>query len=99
MNIDRINETFNKFSESDIRTILINGPWGIGKSYAIEKYSKEKNWIKVSTFGKYNGLRNSDTNYLIDNESDILKSRDERILLSCQEREEISVQNSKLKLS
>ena len=46
-----------------------------------------------------NGLRHFNTNSLNDNESDILKLREERMSLSCQVREEISVRSLKSKSS
>ena len=31
--------------------VLINGEWGIGKTFFLKKYSKEKKYIYLSMFG------------------------------------------------
>lgn len=59
MNIQNLKEVFQKFSSDNNRAILIDGPWGIGKTYNILQFLKDAKKTKskqkiayVSLFGK-----------------------------------------------
>ena len=55
MTIDELKERLTDEFQDIYKCILINGDWGIGKSYFLEKdYLKEKDYIKVSLFGLNN---------------------------------------------
>ncbi len=52
MNADYIYDIIKNYDKSPYECILITGPWGVGKTYAIEKAIKNiKNTCKVSMFG------------------------------------------------
>lgn len=52
MTIDELKERLTDEFQDIYKCILINGNWGIGKSYFLEKdYLKEKDYVKVSLFG------------------------------------------------
>lgn len=52
MDIKIFEECLNEFMlDQDTRVILVKGAWGIGKTYSINNYLKEKKSIKVSLFG------------------------------------------------
>lgn len=58
MVVSKIKEVLNKFLSSEDRVILINGPWGCGKTYSIKEFLEENSENKkikiayVSLFGK-----------------------------------------------
>ena len=55
MTIDELKDRLEDEFQDIYKCILINGDWGIGKSYFLENnYLKEKNYIKVSLFGLNN---------------------------------------------
>lgn len=60
MTIDELKDRLTDEFQDIYKCILINGDWGIGKSYFIENYLKEKNYLKgkdyirVSLFGLNN---------------------------------------------
>lgn len=52
-----LEKNIENFVDGNYRSILIDGPWGCGKTYIINKflkYKKRKNIIYVSLFGKEN---------------------------------------------
>lgn len=51
MNIDELQERLDKELTNIYKNVLINGEWGIGKTYFINNYSKDKNSIYISLFG------------------------------------------------
>lgn len=59
MNIQKLKDVFKKFSTDDNRAILVDGVWGIGKTYHVLQFLKESKKSKakqkivyVSLFGK-----------------------------------------------
>mgnify|MGYP006326686333 CR=1 FL=1 len=63
MKIEKLNEVLNTFQENSDRAILIDGPWGCGKTHCILDFLKEKKKNKktneksssivyISLFGK-----------------------------------------------
>ena len=61
MNVEKLNTVFENFKKDNNRAILVDGPWGVGKTYQILQFlkkdpsakEKEKNRIiYVSLFGK-----------------------------------------------
>lgn len=59
MNIQKLKDVFQKFSTDDNRAILVDGVWGIGKTYHVLQFLKESKKSKtkqkivyVSLFGK-----------------------------------------------
>lgn len=55
MKADCIQQIINKMETLPYRTILFDGPWGVGKSYALnEALEGNLNVCKVSMFGLNN---------------------------------------------
>lgn len=52
MTVDELKERLNDEFQDIYKSILINGDWGIGKTYFLENdFLKEKTYIKISLFG------------------------------------------------
>lgn len=52
MTIDELKKRLEDEFQNIYKSILINGDWGIGKSYFLENvYLKRKDYIKISLFG------------------------------------------------
>lgn len=51
MTIDDLNERLTKEYPNIYTSILVNGEWGIGKTYFIKKFLEGKDYIYVSLFG------------------------------------------------
>ena len=55
MTVDELKERLEDEFQNIYKCILINGDWGIGKSYFLENdYLKGKDYIKISLFGLNN---------------------------------------------
>lgn len=79
MNIDILGETLDKdIKNNSSKTFLINGHWGIGKTYFIKKYLNKKKYIYLSMFGI------KDSKELEDNLFLELKNIDEKLSKICQ---------------
>ena len=48
MKADYIKEIIESYDKSPYECILIDGPWGVGKSYAIEKALNNNNSCNIS---------------------------------------------------
>ena len=44
MRVDEIQDIIKKYEELPYECIMIDGPWGVGKSYAISKALEEKKY-------------------------------------------------------
>lgn len=51
MQIVDLKEKLNMNQECFYNVILVTGPWGVGKTYFVKKYLKEKKYIYLSAFG------------------------------------------------
>lgn len=51
MNINELSNLLDKEFINVYKNVLINGSWGIGKTYFINQYIKDKEYVKVSLFG------------------------------------------------
>ena len=61
MNVEKLSAVFENFKRDNNRAILVDGPWGVGKTYQIlqflkkdipDKNKKENRMVYVSLFGK-----------------------------------------------
>ena len=61
MNVENLSTVFDKFKRDHNRAILVDGPWGVGKTYQVlqflkkdipDKNKKENRMVYVSLFGK-----------------------------------------------
>ena len=44
---EKLDNEFNKY----YNVVLVNGPWGIGKTFYLNEYLKEKKHVYLSLFG------------------------------------------------